>query len=60
MKYWDSCSKQEIAEVKQIQSQIKKLKDKYKKGYLNGQQYRELLDKLSYKLDKVEKRYETD
>jgi hypothetical protein len=59
-KYWDECSAEEKAEVKQIEQERKGLKKQFLMGGISHRKYSYRLTRLMRRLDEVEKKYAKD
>lgn len=57
-KLWENCSKEEQAEVEEIEKSYLLLREDYERGSLTKRQYDNKRTKLLKKLDEVEKKYE--
>lgn len=57
-KLWKDCSKEEKHEVKLIEREIKDLKDDFKSGRIDEEQYNQKKKKILKKIDEVEKKYD--
>lgn len=59
-KYWNECSTEEKAEVKQIEKEQKALREQFKMGAISHRKYSYRLTRLIRRLDEVEKKYAED
>ena len=57
-KLWENCSKEERAEVEEIEKSFAQLKEDYEKGFINLYVYHIIRLKLLQRLNEVEKKYE--